>query len=117
MRFALRRDALRTDPYDDTAWDLSGRVLAEKGAMPEAIYDFERAVRLRPGYAPYLYDFALALVRADRFDEAQRRAEEALRADPNLADAHELLGVQRNDRLVVESQLTSLGGTFQVRAH
>jgi len=31
-------------------------------------------------------------VRADRFDEAQERAEAAVRADPNLADAHELLG-------------------------
>ena len=58
------RDALRIDPYDDAAWDLAGRMLAEKGEMPEAFYNFEKAIRLRPGYAPYLYDFALALVRA-----------------------------------------------------
>lgn len=86
------QDALRTDPYDDAAWDLAGRLLTEKGEMPEAFYDFERAIRVRPGYAPYLYDFSLALVRGDRFDEAQERAEAAVRADPNLADAHELLG-------------------------
>jgi predicted CXXCH cytochrome family protein len=89
---AALREALRADPYDDAAWDLAGRVLIGKGEMPEAFYDFERAVRLRPGYAPYLYDFALALVRGDRFDEAQQRAEAAVQADPNLADAHELLG-------------------------
>ena len=89
---AALRDALRIDPYDDAAWDLAGRVLTEKGEMAEAFYNFEKALRLRPGYAPYLYDFALALVRGDRFDEAQQRAEEAVRADPNLADAHELLG-------------------------
>jgi tetratricopeptide (TPR) repeat protein len=86
------RDALRTDPYDDAAWDLAGRVLTQKGEMAEAFYDFERAIRLRPGYAPHLYDFALALVRGDRFDEAQQRAEQAVRADPKLADGYELLG-------------------------
>ena len=89
---AVVRDALRGDPYDETAWDIAGRVLTEKGEMAEALYDFARATRLRPGYGPYLYDFALALVRGDRFDEAQQRAEEAVRADPNLGDAHELLG-------------------------
>ena len=90
-RVALQA-ALRTDPYDDAAWDLNGRVLAETGKMPEAYYDFEKAIRLRPGHAPYLYDFALALVRGDRFDEAQSQAEAAIGADLNLADAHELLG-------------------------
>ena len=75
------RDALRIDPYDDDAWDLAGRILAEKGEIAEAMYDFERAIRLRPGSAPHLYDYALALARADRFDEAQERAEAALRAD------------------------------------
>jgi tetratricopeptide (TPR) repeat protein len=85
-------DALRTDPYDDAAWDVAGRVSTEKAQMPEAFYNFERAIRLRPGYAPYLYDYALALVRADRFDDAQQRAQDAVQADPNLADAHELLG-------------------------
>jgi tetratricopeptide (TPR) repeat protein len=89
---AALRDALATDPYDDAAWDLAGRVLTAKGETLEAFYDFERAIRLRPGYAPHLHDYALALVRADRFDEAQQRAEAAVRADPNLADAHELLG-------------------------
>ena len=68
---AALRDALRIDPYDDDAWNLSGRILAEKGEIAEAMYDFERAIRLRPGAAVHLYDYALALARADRFDEAQ----------------------------------------------
>jgi len=60
--------------------------------LPEAFFAFEKALRLRPGYAPHLYDYALALVRADRFDEAQARAEASVQADPNRADTHELLG-------------------------
>jgi tetratricopeptide (TPR) repeat protein len=89
---AAVRNALRVDPYDESAWDLAGRVLAEKGDWAGSFYDFEKALRLRPGDATFLYDYALALVRADRFDEAQQRAEAAVAADANSADAHELLG-------------------------
>ncbi len=86
------RDALRIDPYDDDAWDLAARIFAEKGQVAEAMFHFERAIRLRPTSAAHLYDYALALARVSRFDQAQQRAEEALRADPNSAEAHELLG-------------------------
>ena len=85
------KDALRTDPFDDAAWDLGGRILAEKGAYPDAWFAFDRAVKLRPD-AHYLYDYALALVRADRFDAAESKAQLALRTDPAIAEAHELLG-------------------------
>jgi predicted CXXCH cytochrome family protein len=89
---AALREALRIDPYDEDAWDLAGRILAEKGEVAEAMYDFEKAIRLRPASAAHLYDYALALARADRFDEAREHVEAALRADANLAEAHELLG-------------------------
>ncbi|MDP9170458.1 MAG: tetratricopeptide repeat protein [Acidobacteriota bacterium] len=85
-------EALRTDPYDDAAWDLRGRVLTDRGGTAEAAYDFEKAIALRPGDASHLFDYALALVRMNRFDEAQARAEAAVRADPKLAEAHQLLG-------------------------
>lgn len=86
------REALRINPYDAAAYDLIGRVLAGKGHAPESLFDFEKAARLRPGYAPYLYDYALELTTANRMDDAQARVEEALRADPDMAEAHELLG-------------------------
>jgi predicted CXXCH cytochrome family protein len=90
-RESALQDALRTDPFDDAAWDLGGRILAEKGKFPEAFFDFERAIRLHPS-AQYRYDYALALVRADRFDDAQAQAQMAVRADAGLVEAHELLG-------------------------
>jgi predicted CXXCH cytochrome family protein len=89
---AALREALRIDPYDDYAWNLAGRILAEKGESAEAMYDFERAIRYRPDSGHHLYDYALALARAGRFDEAQERAESATKADGKLAEAHELLG-------------------------
>jgi Tfp pilus assembly protein PilF len=85
------QDALRTDPFDDAAWDLGGRIRAEKGKLAEAFFDFERAIKLHPS-GQYLYDYALALVRADRFDDAQKEAEMAVRADAGLVETHELLG-------------------------
>jgi tetratricopeptide (TPR) repeat protein len=88
---AALKDALRSDPFDDAAWDLGGRILVEKGKLADAFFDFERAVKLIPS-GRYLYDYALALVRADRFDEAQARAEMSVQADGTLADSHELLG-------------------------
>ena len=88
---AALRDALRTDPFDAAAWDLGGRILAEKGDFSNAFFDFERAIKLHP-YGRYFYDYALALVRDDRFDDAQKEAEIAVRADASLAEGHELLG-------------------------
>jgi predicted Zn-dependent protease len=60
--------------------------------MPEALYSFKKSIDLRPGYGPNLYDYAIALVRADRYDEARQYAAEAVRANPKMAGAHELLG-------------------------
>jgi Tfp pilus assembly protein PilF len=85
------KDALRTDPFDDAAWDLGGRIMAEKGNFAQAFFYFERAIKLHPS-GQYLYDYALALVRADRFDEARVQAELAANADGSLAEPHELLG-------------------------
>jgi tetratricopeptide (TPR) repeat protein len=90
------RAALRIDPYDASAYDLLGRVLAGVGGgqsrMAESLYDFEKATRLRPGYAPHLYDYALELSALNRNDEARAAVDAALEADPNMAEAHALSG-------------------------
>ncbi len=85
------QDALRTDPFDDAAWNLGGRILTEKGDFREACFSFERAIRISPR-AQYFYDYALALVRFDRFEDAQKYASLAVAQDSSLAEAHELLG-------------------------
>jgi tetratricopeptide (TPR) repeat protein len=86
------RTELRIDPYEASAYNLMGRVLAGEGQAAESLFDFERATRLRPGYGPHLYDYALELSTAGRPDEARIAIESALRADPDVAEAHELLG-------------------------
>ncbi|HEY4086281.1 MAG TPA: tetratricopeptide repeat protein [Bryobacteraceae bacterium] len=89
---AALKDALRIDPWDEDAWDLAGRLHSEKNETAEAMFDFEKAVRLKPGSAVYLYDSALALARANSFDQAEERVRGALRADEKSGEAHELLG-------------------------
>jgi tetratricopeptide (TPR) repeat protein len=56
------------------------------------VRDFEEATRLRPDYAPHLYDYALELSTVNRLDDALASARAALRADADMAEAHELLG-------------------------
>jgi tetratricopeptide (TPR) repeat protein len=84
--------ALQVDPGDSVAWDLAGRQLAGKKQFAEALFNFERANRFRPGFAPYLYDYALTLASAGQRDSARQTAKAATEADPNLAEAHALLG-------------------------
>jgi tetratricopeptide (TPR) repeat protein len=86
------REALQIDPYDGAAWDLAGRAMAGKGRSPEALFDFEKAIRYRPDFAPYLYDYGLTLSSAGQYDRAQESTEAALRTDPKMAEAHALLG-------------------------
>jgi tetratricopeptide (TPR) repeat protein len=89
---AAAQRALAIDPYDAAAYNVAGRTLASTGQSSEALFDFEKATRLRSSYGPYQYDYALMLVRLDRFDDAQAAVEAGLKADPNLPAAHELLG-------------------------
>jgi tetratricopeptide (TPR) repeat protein len=86
------REALRIDPYDAAAWDLAGRAMAEQSRYPEAFFDFEKALRHRPNFGQYLYDYALTLAGAGEFYRAEDSAESAAKADPNLPEPHALLG-------------------------
>jgi tetratricopeptide (TPR) repeat protein len=86
------RAALRIDPYETSAYDLIGRALAGQGQNAEALFDFEKATRLRPGWAPYLYDYALELSLVNRANDARAAVDAALHADPDMAEAHALSG-------------------------
>jgi tetratricopeptide (TPR) repeat protein len=75
-----------------TVYDHLGRARAGTGDMNGAIKDFAEANKLHPNFGPYLYDNALALTQVDRLDEAQQLVEAAVKAMPELVEAHELLG-------------------------
>jgi tetratricopeptide (TPR) repeat protein len=71
-----------------------GTALAQlPGRLPDAIAEFETAVRIRPDYAEAHYNLGNALVRMPgRLPDAINEYEAALRSAPNLAEAHYSLG-------------------------
>ena len=88
---AAFRQALRIDPYYVTAQRNLANLLSARGEFATALYHAEKAAALQPNGAN-LYNNALALVKLNRFDDAQKQVDRALRADPSLAEAHELRG-------------------------
>jgi tetratricopeptide (TPR) repeat protein len=88
---AAFRQALRIDPYYATAQANLASQLSDKSNFRTALYHFEKAATLQPN-GTNLYNYALALVRLNRFEDAKREVDAALQADPNLAEAHELWG-------------------------
>ena len=89
---AAFRSALQLEPWSGAVQANLARLLASKGQGPEALFHFAKAARLQPGDVVNLYEYALTLVQLNRFDESQQQAEAAVKADPAMAEAHELLG-------------------------
>jgi predicted CXXCH cytochrome family protein len=86
------RQAIRIDPYYGTAIGNLARLLAAGNDKSRSIYYFDKAAKLLPSDAVNLYEYALTLVQMNRFEDSRRQVQAAVNADPNLAEAHELLG-------------------------
>jgi Flp pilus assembly protein TadD len=59
--------------------------------LPEAIADFDAALRLRPDYAEARCNRGVALAQSGRLSEAIAEVETAQRIDPSSARARQLL--------------------------
>jgi protein O-mannosyl-transferase len=70
-----------------------GRALLTMGKLPEAVEQYEQALRIQPNFAPAHDSLANALVKEGRLDEAIQHYEQALRFDSGLVDAHYDFGV------------------------
>lgn len=76
---------------DVAALTVLGNVLLTGKQPVEAKHRFERALALRPDYAPYEVNFAAALLASGGAAEAQRHLERAVELDPLLLQAVQLL--------------------------
>ncbi len=63
------------------------------GRLPEAISDYETALRLKPDYKDAHRDLGLALAKAGRLPEAIAHYQAAIRIDPYYPEAHNDLGI------------------------
>ena len=74
---------MRRFPDNALLWNNRGFVLLAMGQAQGALAHFERAIKLRPGYASALEHRANALERLGRFGEAADRYRDALRERPD----------------------------------
>jgi Tfp pilus assembly protein PilF len=77
-----RADA-RSDAKSQVAFGIS---VAQRGLWREAIYRWEKAVELDPGYAAAFNDLAIAYEHEGQLDKARKAYEKALELEPNNAE-------------------------------
>jgi len=81
------------NPEDAVAHlNLGSALLEMPGRMPDAISEYQRAVRIYPNYAEAHNNLGAILLQSGRTTEAVVEYQAAVRLDPDYADAHSNLG-------------------------
>jgi len=80
LRSAIQADAEQAYTHFGLAMLLANRAFAKKTFdVEEALREFERAIRLKPGYGKFYGQYSIALAMAGRKDDAVQAAENAKR--------------------------------------
>jgi predicted O-linked N-acetylglucosamine transferase (SPINDLY family) len=89
------RKALKLETRNPRLWSLSGHTHVQLGDLPSAIKAFRKAANLDPANADDLNNLSLAYFNSERFEDAARAGEEALKRNSkhvkalvNLANAY-----------------------------
>jgi Flp pilus assembly protein TadD len=89
----LWRSVVAVNPDDALAHlNLGSALLEVPNRMPEAISEYQRAVRIYPNYAEAHNNLGAILLKSDRTPEAVAEYQAAVRLDPEYPDAHSNLG-------------------------
>ena len=88
----LWRDTIAKNPAAWMAHYNLGKTLSDEGRIPEAIAQYEAALRLKPDYAEAHNNLGSALAQQGKLTEAAEQWEEAVRIRPEIAEAHYNLG-------------------------
>ena len=89
----LWRDTLARNPRCWMAHNNLGAILMLSGRVPEAIGQYEQALRLKSDYVEAYINLGNALFYEGHVPEAVGEYEQALRLKPNSAEAHTRLGI------------------------
>lgn len=91
------------------AFKIRAAVLAEMGRLPEAVEQYQRALKFDPSDADTRYNFANLLYRMKQFQPAAREYRQALKEEPNRADIHYNYAVA----LMAMGQTSAAGSEFR----
>ncbi|MBD2460102.1 tetratricopeptide repeat protein [Oscillatoria sp. FACHB-1407] len=81
------------DASDSVAWYNQGEALANLGRYPDALYCFERVIKIRPDYAAAWVFRGVILIHLERYEEALDSCEQALSLQPEDSEAWTFRGV------------------------
>jgi Flp pilus assembly protein TadD len=105
------RTALRLQPTLSEAHGNLANLLAAKNNLLEAAWHYERA----GSKAVYQFNYGVTLARMNRLADAEAHIWMAIRADPNLAEAHDVLGGLLENRGRLDAALTQYREAIRIR--
>jgi len=100
-QLAIWNDTVAKSPQSPRAHNNLGIALAQAGRVPEAIGQYEEAIRINPNYAEAHDNLGATLGEAGNFPEAIAQFMQVLRINPDSAAAHDNLA----DALLQEGRL------------
>ena len=89
---AIWADTVAKRPRNPLTQYSLGLALAQAGRIPEAIAQYEQALRLKPDYAEAHNNLGIALEQVGKIEEATAHYEQTLRIKPDFPEAHNNLG-------------------------
>jgi len=105
------RAALRMEPTLTAAHANLANLLASKNDLVQAAWHYERA----SAKAVDQFNYGITLARMNRLADAQTHIEAAIKADPNLAEAHDVLGGLLENRGRIDAALIQYREAVRVR--
>jgi tetratricopeptide (TPR) repeat protein len=88
----LWRTTVAKNPASWMAWENLANRLRDRGALPEAILDYQNALELEPNFAEGHNDLGVALADSGQVQKAIQEYQIALRLEPTFGQAHYNLG-------------------------
>jgi tetratricopeptide (TPR) repeat protein len=89
---AIWQDTVLKRPNNPRARNYLGVALSNANRVPEAIEQYEQALRLKPDYAEAEYNLGNALLASGKIQEAASHWQRAVTLNPNYTDARNNLG-------------------------